>query len=95
MKEITGATVVRAAERQLSSVFGDEAVVLGLDRGVYYGLDEVGARIWKMVQEPTSVTAICDAIVEEFDVESDRCEQDVISLLVDLRKESLVEVVTP
>jgi len=87
----TQSTVV-AARDQVSSNLDGEAAILNLKNGVYYGLDPVGARIWSLIQEPTTVAELRDAIVEEYEVEPDRCERDLLALLRDLAAEGLIEV---
>lgn len=84
-------TVV-AAKGQVSSDLGGEVAILDLERGTYYGLDEVGTRIWELVQEPTAVSEVQATVVEEYDVEPARAERDVLALLQRLVDEGLVEV---
>ena len=45
-------TMIVVSKEQASAALGDEAAILNLKDGVYYGLDPVGARIWKLVQTP-------------------------------------------
>ena len=66
-------TVVAAGD-QVSSDLQGEVAILDLKAGVYYGLDAVGARIWNLLQKPTTVNEIRDILLEEYDVEVDRCE---------------------
>ena len=54
----------------------EEAVILSTKSGVYYGLDEVGARIWHLLKEPMTVQNLLDAILQEFDATADQCEPD-------------------
>jgi hypothetical protein len=92
-KMLSERSVVRAVRDQVSSDLGGEAVILGLTSGVYYGLDTVGTFVWNLLQEPRTIASLRDAILEEYDVEPDRCEQDLLALLERLRDENLVEVV--
>ncbi len=85
-------SVVVAAEGQVSSDLGGEVVILDLEAGVYYGLDEVGARIWSLIQEPRSVDEVRDILLEEYEVEPERCQHDLIALLQRLAEEGLVKV---
>jgi hypothetical protein len=85
------ATIVAASD-VLATEFGDEVVILNLRDGVYYGLEDVGTRIWQLLQQPVSVLTIREAIVAEFEVESARCERDIRLLLTDLVARRLVEI---
>jgi len=85
------ATIV-VADDLVSSDFGDELVVLDLRDGVYYGLEDVGARIWKLVQTPISIAGIRDALLAEYDVEPERCDHDVRALVAELAEKRLVRI---
>jgi hypothetical protein len=84
--------IVVATQEQVSSDLAGEAVILNLKDGLYYGLDAVGARIWTLIQQPQSVAALRDAIVAEYDVEAERCERDILTLLTNLAAAQLIEV---
>jgi hypothetical protein len=88
---ITSAATVVVSKDQVSCDLAGEAAILGLKNGVYYGLDPVGARIWNLIQTPVLVSAVRDAIVQEYDVEAERCERDLVELLHKLTAEGLIE----
>ncbi|MCA9969721.1 MAG: lasso peptide biosynthesis PqqD family chaperone [Anaerolineales bacterium] len=93
MRQITIDTWVQAARGQVSTDLGGESVILDVQSGMYYGLDEVGARIWELIQAPARAAAVRDALLAEYDVEPAACEQDMLELLTQLRAAGLVEVV--
>lgn len=70
----------------------DEMVLLGLEDGIYYGLNPVGAFIWEKIKEPMTIQEVRDAILEEFDVGKEECEQDLIELLQELAEKGLIDV---
>jgi len=70
----------------------DEVVILDLKSGVYHGLESVGARAWELMAEPRSVAEVRDQLVDEYDVEPDRCESDLLRLLEELKSNGLVDV---
>jgi Coenzyme PQQ synthesis protein D (PqqD) len=84
-------TLVASAD-QLSSDVNSEAVILDLKSGIYFGLNQVGARVWELLQEPRTVAEIRDQLLDAFDVEPQRCERELLDLLEHLRAERLVEV---
>lgn len=85
-------SIVVAAKEQVSSDLAGEAVILDFKSGVYYGLNEVGARIWNLIQEPKTINEIRDAILEEYEVEPSQCDLDLKALLQQLKAEGLIEV---
>jgi hypothetical protein len=83
------------AKEVLASELGSEFVILNLADGIYYGLDEVGGEIWKLLSTPVTLTDICGVITSSFDVEPKRCREDVVRLLDSLASRGLVDVRTP
>mgnify|MGYP003947255543 CR=1 FL=1 len=81
---------VVVSDQQVFTTLGSEAVILGMRDGVYYGLDAVGARAWALLATPRRVSEVVDRIVEEFDVERERCTGDLLALLDDLLARDLV-----
>ena len=81
-----------AAKDQVSSDLGGEVAILDLKAGVYYGLDAVGAQIWSLIQEPRTVNEIRNILLEEYEVEPERCERDLLVLLQRLADEGIIEV---
>ncbi|HEY9632632.1 MAG TPA: PqqD family peptide modification chaperone [Coleofasciculaceae cyanobacterium] len=89
---VSNHSIVEAVKDQVSADLAGEAAILNLKSGVYYGLNEVGARIWQLMQEPRTVTTIRDTLLEEYEVEPDSCERDLLALLRDLAIAGLIEV---
>ena len=89
---LTRTSVVSSVRSQLSSDLGGETVILHLDRGMYFGLNEVGSRIWQLVQEPTSIADICAALMAEYEVDAERCERVVLHLVQELTAAGLAEI---
>lgn len=69
-----------------------EVVTLALNSGQYYGLEDVGARIWEIIQKPKTVKEIRDSILNDYAVEPGRCERDLLAVLQEMADEGLVEV---
>ena len=89
--EIIPTTVVCASGDHLSSDLGEETVILHMGDGVYFGLDEVGTSIWKLIQEPRQVAEVCDELRGEYEVEAERCEEAVLRLLREMSEAGLIE----
>jgi hypothetical protein len=90
--DISPSSVVVATTDQVSSDLAGETILLSMQSAMYFGLDEVGSRIWSLVREPIAVGDIRDAIASEYEVERDQCETDVLSFLRELAAKGLIEV---
>lgn len=77
---------------QVSCDLSGESIVLELDSGVYYGLNDVAARVWALAQSPVTLHAVVRTLLDEYDVDRDQCERDVLGLVHDLRERGLLDV---
>jgi hypothetical protein len=69
-----------------------EGVVLDLKGGTYFGLDEVGTRIWQLIEERGRLRDVFDALLAEFDVQPATLEHDLLSLVDELTARGLVSI---
>ena len=90
--KLSDLSVISVTKEAVHCDVEDEVVILGLKDGVYYGLNPVGAFIWNIIQEPKTVAEIRDAVLEEYDVEKEVCEKDLMELLTELSDKGLVEI---
>jgi len=92
---IAMSSVVHQSDEQVAAEVDGEVVMMSVERGNYYGLDEVGSRIWALIDSPKRVAEVCDILVSEFDVERATCEGDVVRFLEELADQGLVVVDGP
>ena len=69
-----------------------ELVLLQLERGVYFGLDPIGTRIWHLLHDQRSLGDVVQALVAEYEVSEARAVEDVITLVRRLQEHGLVEL---
>lgn len=89
---ITATSTVVVSQNQVSSELNGEAVILNMQDGVYYGLDEVALVIWNAIQRPTTIAQICEVVRAEYEVSEAECAHSVVALLEHLHSVGLVEV---
>jgi hypothetical protein len=83
---------VRLSDDAIFRELGDEAVVLNLASGQYFGLNAVGLRIWRLIEQAGSLETVRDAVVAEFDVDPETAARDLAALVDELTAHGLVEV---
>ena len=86
-------STIQASDDVVVSQVDDELVMMSIEKGQYYSLDEIGSRVWELVKEPRSISAICDVLVEEYDVARAACEQDMVEWLSELAEEKLILII--
>lgn len=92
---LTDESVIAAHPEQLSSELDGETILLQMSSGLYYGLNQMGAAIWEMIQSPKAFQEIQASLLESYDVSAEVCRQEVEKLLVDLHAAGLITVETP
>lgn len=83
----------KASTKHLYSEIDSEAVILDIDSGTYYGLNEVSNRIWQLLQAPTSQHQLLKTLLEEYEVTEEEAAKDLQCLLQDMSDRGLIEVV--
>ncbi len=86
---------VRPASDVLFRQLGGESVLLNLSTGSYFGLDEVGTRIWTLVSGGESLAAVLDRLDAEYDAPLERLRADLLALVGELTAGGLVVVENP
>ena len=76
----------------LINVIEGESVLLNLKSESYFGLDQVGTRMWTLLTTSDSIQSAYEALLDEFDVGADRLRQDMGELIEKLIANGLVEV---
>ena len=89
--EIENNQVFTVSKDVLFQEVSGETVLLDLASEQYFGLDEVGTRVWQLLKEGQSLDAMLEVLLEEYEVERERLEADVRALLESLIEAGLIE----
>lgn len=95
MAELTDAACLVQSDTAICTEISGEAVALDIKRGVCYGLNQVGTRIWQLVETPRTISGVVDILIDEYDVERGVCSQQTRSLFADLLQAGLIEETVP
>jgi hypothetical protein len=85
-------TRLTASPRHLSCGLSEEAVILNLDNGLYYGLNESGSHVWELLKAGTTFGSLVDALFDRFDSPRAIIEGDLRTLLADLQQQGLIQI---
>lgn len=78
------------SDRVLAQVTDGELVLLHLDRGTYFALNDVGSRIWELCDGSNSFASIIEVLAEEYEAPAELIEEDASALLTELISDELV-----
>lgn len=88
----TDAVIVAVGNLATADLDG-EAVLLDVDTGYYYGLNETGASIMDLIETPISVKAIMDSLFQEYEVGLEQLEHDVMTFLQAMEDRQLIRII--
>ena len=78
------------SKQAMESRVGEETVILHLERDIYYGLDQLGTRIWGLLKDGIAPVAISDIVVREYGASREAIEADMRRFLSDLYAHAIV-----
>jgi hypothetical protein len=65
-------------------VGSEEMVMMSVTAGRYYGLNTVASRVWELLETPKTIAQLCAQICEEFEVDAQTCDAEVLKFVQDL-----------
>ena len=86
-------SVVTRTGGLMEAAVDQEIVILNMATDHYVGLDEIGRRIWELLEGPRRVDDLCQQLSKEFDAGPDQIAADVLPYLAELEREKLVHIV--
>lgn len=88
---IERSAVLRRKHDHVSAPLDEWLVMMDIDAGKYYMLDDIASFVWTRLAEPTSVADLIAELCSRYDVDLSRCEADVLPFLTDLHEKGLVQ----
>ena len=92
MPDVSLSSTARINDDAVFRELDGESIVLNLQTGTYFGLDEVGTRVWQLIEQYGALHAVRDALVAEFEVEPETAGRDLAQLVSDLADRGLVDL---
>jgi len=84
------AQTIEISSEVLTQEVDGETVILDLKSESYFGLNEVGTRIWQLLQEQEDIQTITETMLNEYDMEEEQLEKDIQNLLTQLNNAGIV-----
>ncbi len=83
--------IVRSSD-PIAEPVDDEIVMADIDRGKYYGLNNIAAIIWQNLEKPITVEELCKRLCASYEVKPEQCSTEVLAFLGELEKRKLISV---
>ncbi|WP_420137971.1 PqqD family protein [Sphingomonas sp.] len=92
---LDSSSVVHRAPEVVASAIHGEVVMVDLEAGLYFGLDQIGTEIWERLEHRTSVRDLVAYLAGRYDAPEDVIERDVLALLGQLQERALIVAELP
>ena len=89
---ISKETIVIRTESHLSTTLDDEAVLLEPEEGVYYGMNEIGTKLWEQLKTPIRVGELESVLLSEYNVDEEVVKKDIREFISNLNDAGLIEI---
>ena len=86
-------TLVQRTEAQVSTAVEGETILLQIESGNYFSLNEVAAFVWQELDQPRTVAHLCERLLSEYDSEPEDCFNDLLALLEMWESEGMIKTV--
>lgn len=88
---MTSNTKFVASEKVVARELGDEFVLLNLESGTYFGMNEVGGRAWELLgRDGMNLAELCEAMGKNYEVDPEVLAKDLEELFASLVENGLV-----
>jgi hypothetical protein len=92
MENLTLPKTVKISDNVLFQQINNECVLLDMDSEQYFGLDDIGARIWQLLSEDGDTEKALTLLLTEYETDEKTLRQDLINLITELGNVKLVSV---
>ena len=87
---MTDTTILSRRAGLMTADMDGSAVMMDIMTGKYYNLGQVGGRIWELLEEPMTVSALVEKLAAEYDVAPEQCRADIGPFLEKLLSQGLL-----
>jgi hypothetical protein len=91
-RAIAEKTLISRSPSVLAAEVDGEIVMMSIEQGRYFGLDDIGSDIWKRIEPPCSFAALVDALTADYEADRSTIAADVTALLTQMAEQDVVRL---
>jgi hypothetical protein len=95
MSAISIDSVILRSDDIVCGVVDSDMMMMSIENGKYYQLNPSAGRIWNTLEQPMTVSGLCDKLCKEFKVTPEDCRKDVLPFLDELVSRKILIVQEP
>jgi hypothetical protein len=90
--QIGDATMISRSPSVVTAEVDGEIVMMSIEQGRYFGLDDIGSDIWKRIEPPCSFATLIDGLTAAYEADRATIAADVQSLLGRMVEQDVVRL---
>ena len=83
-------TTLKRRSGLMTANMNGSAVMMDISTGKYYNLGATGGRIWELLETPTTLSGLVQALTAEYDISPEQCREEVLVFLQQLSDRNLI-----
>lgn len=91
--QIGDATMISRSPSVVTAEVDGEIVMMSIEQGRYFGLDDIGSDIWKRIEPPCSFATLVDGLAAAYEADRATIATDVQNLLGRMVEQDVVRLV--
>ncbi|MCW3848244.1 PqqD family protein [Sphingomonas sp. LB-2] len=92
MSALTDTSIAARADNKVAADLGEQTVIMDIESGYYFQLNQSGAAIWGQLETPMALAEICARLKARFEVDAQTCRAEVGEFLELMRDKGLVTI---
>jgi hypothetical protein len=89
---LADATLITRSPAVLAAEVDGEVVMMSIEEGRYFGLDDIGSDIWKRIDPPCLFAELIDRLTADYDADRAVIAADVRALLLRMATHDVVRL---
>ena len=83
-------SVLQRADNVTFEVVADEAILIDINTGIYFSLNEVGTEFWEMLDGEQTIEQHATTIATKYEVDKTMVVADLLELAEEMAKDKLI-----
>lgn len=83
---------IQRRQTLLCSAIDHETVLMDVQTGEYFGLDDIASAVWQLLAQPTTAEQIIAALTGQYDGEPEMIRRDILILLRRMAEHDLLDL---
>ena len=83
-------SILQRAESVTFEIVTDEAILIDINTGTYFSLNEVGTEFWEMLDGVNTIEQHAATIATKYEVETSMVVDDLLELAAEMGKDDLI-----